>query len=77
MPKTLQGRVVSDKMAKTVVVEVERAFQHPLYKKVVRKHKRHKAHNETLKLKQGDVVKIRETRPLSKDKHFEVIEKIS
>lgn len=76
MAKTIKGKVVSTKMKKTVVVEVERVFQHPLYKKVVRRHKKYKAHNEGWDLKKGDLVKIEETRPISKTKHFEVVEKV-
>ncbi len=74
MAKILTGEVVSTKMLKTVVVEIERKFRHPLYQKVIIHHKRYKAHNE-MNLKVGDRVKIKETRPLSKDKHFMVIEK--
>ena len=74
MPKVFIGEVVSTKMQKTVVVRVERKFTHPLYRKVVKKHKKFKAHNERFDLKEGDVVKIKETRPLSKTKHFEVVE---
>jgi len=77
MPKILIGTVISTKMKKTVVVKVERKFRHPLYKKVIVRHKKYKAHNEELKLKEGDQVKIIETRPISKDKHFKVIEKLS
>ncbi len=74
--KIFEGKVVSTKMQKTVVVEVERTFRHPLYKKIIRRQKRFKAHNEKFDLKEGDFIKIRETRPISKDKHFLVIEKI-
>lgn len=74
--KTLVGRVVSTKMQKTVVVEVETAKSHPLYKKIIKKRKRFKVHNESLKLKVGDKVKIVQTRPISKEKHFKVIEKM-
>lgn len=74
MPKIFVGEVVSTKMQKTVVVRVERKFTHPLYKKVVKRHKKFKAHNEKFDLKEGDIVKIKETRPISKTKHFEVIE---
>jgi small subunit ribosomal protein S17 len=77
MPKILTGTVVSTKMQKTVVVKVERKFRHPLYEKVITRHKKYKAHNEDFDLKEGDVVKIIETRPISKDKHFKVIEKLS
>lgn len=76
MAKTLIGRVVSTKMEKTVVVRVERKFRHPLYKKVIFKHKKFKAHNERFNLEEGDRVKIVETRPISKEKHFKVVEKL-
>ncbi|MGB9883117.1 MAG: 30S ribosomal protein S17 [Microgenomates group bacterium] len=77
MKKILTGKVVSTKMMKTVVVEVERKITHPLYKKVIVRHKRYKAHNDDFKLEIGDIVKIQETRPISKDKHFQVIEKLN
>lgn len=63
-------------MTKTVVVLVERKFRHAVYHKVIIRHKKFKAHNEGLGLQLGDVVKIEETRPISKDKHFIVIQKI-
>ena len=71
------GKVISTKMIKTVVVLVERKFRHAIYHKIIIRHKKFKAHNEKLDLKLGDVVKIEETKPISKDKHFKVIEKIS
>lgn len=71
--KVLTGRVVSDKMDKTVVVAVERVFRHPLYKKTVRKTKRYKAHDENNECRVGDLVEIMETRPLSKEKYFRVV----
>lgn len=70
--KTRVGMVVSDKMHKTVVVEVERAGRHPLYKKVVRHSQRFKAHDEAGEAHVGDKVLIAETRPLSKDKRWRV-----
>lgn len=73
MKKILTGKVVSDKMQKTVVVEVNRYVKHPKYKKYLTHTKRYKAHDENNQFKVGDQVSIRETRPLSKDKHFEVI----
>ena len=76
MAKVFIGEVVSTKMQKTVVVKIERKFMHPRYKKIIVRHKKLKAHNEKLELKEGDKVKIKETRPISKDKHFIVIEKI-
>ena len=77
MAKILMGTVVSTKMKKTVVVLVERKLRHPLYEKVIKRRKKYKAHNEDFDLKEGDQVKIVETRPISKDKHFRVLEKLS
>ncbi len=75
MPKRiLQGTVVSDKNDKTVVVKVERRFTHPLYKKTVRRSKNYKAHDEANVKKIGDIVSIQESRPISKDKRWIVIE---
>ncbi len=74
MPKKVYtGKVVSDKMDKTVVVAVTRTFQHPLYKKTVKKITKFKAHDEENKCKTGDTVQIIESRPLSKDKRWQVI----
>ena len=69
--RRMTGVVTSDKMTKTVVVEVTRTYQHPLYKKVVHASKRFKAHDE-LGAKVGDVVEIAEIRPLSRDKRWVV-----
>jgi len=78
MPKKrLKGKVVSDKMQKTVVVEVERIKMHPLYKKRYKVHKRYKAHDEREICKVGDEVIIEETRPLSKEKRWRVVEIIN
>lgn len=74
MAKILQGEVVSTKMQKTILVKVERRFKHALYRKTIIKHKKYKVHNENPNIKEGDIVKIRETRPISKDKHFIVVE---
>ena len=71
--KTLKGTVVSDKMQKTVVVKVERYVKNQKYGKYQKISKKYKAHNENNDIKVGDVVTIRECRPLSKDKHFEVV----
>ena len=71
------GRVVSDKMDKTVVVAVETPKRHPLYKKTLRRVVRYKAHDEKNKCGLGDVVKIVETRPLSKQKRWRVAEVIT
>jgi small subunit ribosomal protein S17 len=68
--RALVGVVTSDKMEKTVVVEVERVSRHPLYGKVVKTHKKYKAHDENNEARQGDTVQIRECRPVSKDKKF-------
>ncbi|MDH4188221.1 MAG: 30S ribosomal protein S17 [Nitrospira sp.] len=68
------GRVVSNKMNKTVVVEIERTVTHPLYRKVLRRVTRIKAHDEANACNVGDRVRMIETRPISKDKHMRVIE---
>jgi small subunit ribosomal protein S17 len=74
MPRrVMQGVVVSDKNAKTVVVQVERRVMHPVYKKVVRLSKKFHAHDETGNHKVGDTVRIRECRPISKLKRWEVL----
>ncbi len=74
MPKkTYTGKVVSDKMDKTVVVAVTRTFQHPVYRKTVKKVTKLKAHDEGNKCKEGDMVEIIESRPLSGDKRWQVI----
>lgn len=74
MPKRImQGVVVSDKMDKTVVVNVERKFPHPLYKKYIKRSKRYHAHDENNTHKVGDTVSIQECRPLSKTKKWEVV----
>ena len=74
MPKRiLQGVVVSDKNKKTVIVEVERRFTHPLLGKTVRRSKRYHAHDEQAQYKSGDKVRIQECRPMSKMKRWEVL----
>lgn len=74
MPKrVLQGVVVSDKNDKTIVVEVERRFTHPLLKKTVRRSKKYHAHDEENRFKIGDQVSIEEARPLSKNKRWVVL----
>lgn len=74
MPRrVLEGVVVSDKMDKTVVVKVERRVMHPIYKKFIKRSKRYAAHDENNQYKLGDVVKIRECRPLSRSKCWEVL----
>jgi len=72
--KLLKGVVVSDKMDKTVVVTVSRFVKHPLYGKFYKVSKKYKAHDEENKCKIGDKVEIIETRPISKDKRFKVVE---
>jgi small subunit ribosomal protein S17 len=72
--KTRTGLVVSDKMQKTVVVAIERRVPHPVYGKMVTRTKRVKAHDEENSAKTGDTVRIAETRPLSKDKRWRVVE---
>lgn len=72
--KTRTGVVVSDKGEKTVTVLVERQFAHPLYGKQIRKTKKYRAHDENNEYKDGDVVRIMETRPMSKTKRWRVLE---
>ena len=73
MPRRiLEGNVVSTKMDKTIVVEVERRYMHPLYKKFIRTTKKYHAHIVDSSIKEGDTVKIRETKPMSKTKTWEV-----
>ena len=77
--KQLTGKVVSNKMDKTVVVEIENIVMHSLYKKSVRRTKRIKSHDEKNECSIGDIVRIEESRPLSKDKRYrlvEIIEKV-
>lgn len=74
MPKRiLQGRVVSNKNDKTITVSVERAFQHPVLKKTIRKSKKYRAHDELNQAKEGDMVRIVECAPKSKSKRWELI----
>ncbi len=78
MPKRiLQGVVISDVMDKTVTVRVDRRFQHPVYKKFITRSKKYAAHDEENAYKVGDVVRIEETRPISKRKRWRVIEAVS
>ncbi len=71
--KTLVGMVVSDRMQKTIVVQVERLTLHPRFKKYVRRREKYKAHDERQESRVGDRVMIMETRPLSKDKRWRVL----
>ena len=74
MRKTLIGRVKSDKMDKTIVVAIEDSVKHPLYNKVIKRTYNLKAHDENNEAKIGDRVKVMETRPLSKDKRWRLVE---
>ena len=73
MRKVKIGKVVSDKMDKTIVVAVEDSIRHPLYKKIVKRTQRFKAHDENNECGIGDRVKSMETRPLSKDKNWRLV----
>jgi small subunit ribosomal protein S17 len=72
--KVMVGKVVSDKMDKTVVVAVETSVRHKVYNKIVKRTYKLKAHDESNECKVGDTVKVMETRPLSKDKRWRVVE---
>ena len=72
--KTRTGKVISDKMDKTVVVAIEDSVKHPLYKKVIKRTVKLKAHDENNECHIGDTVKVMETRPLSKDKRWRLVE---
>ena len=74
--KTRIGQVVSDKMDKTIVVAIEDSVQHPLYKKTMKRTYKLKAHDENNTCNIGDTVKVMETRPLSKDKRWRLVEVI-
>jgi small subunit ribosomal protein S17 len=76
LSKTRVGVVVSDKMSKSVVVEVQRTVQHPLYKKYIRKRSRFVAHDESNECSLGDKVRIIESRPLSKSKRWRVQQRL-
>jgi len=77
MPKRiLEGVVVSDKTDKTIVVQVERRFTHPMMKKTVRRSKKYHAHDEANAAKAGDIVRIQECRPRSRLKSWELVEKV-
>ena len=75
--RTIEGRVVSNKMTKTVTVLLERQVQHPLYGKIVRRSTKVHAHDEKSECKEGDVVRIAETRPMSKTKNWRVVKVIT
>ena len=71
--KTMVGTVISDKMDKTIVVAVETRVKHPIYKKTVKRTYKLKAHDEENSCQVGDIVRVMETRPLSKDKRYRVV----
>ena len=75
--KTREGVVVSDKMTKTRVVEIERVYRHPRYERVITRSKRLKAHDEQNTSKVGDRVLIEETRPLSKEKRWRILQVVA
>ncbi|MBN1624835.1 MAG: 30S ribosomal protein S17 [Clostridia bacterium] len=72
--KTRTGKVVSDKMDKTIVVAVETSVKHPLYKKIIKRTYKLKAHDENNECRIGDTVKVMETRPISKDKRWRLVQ---
>jgi small subunit ribosomal protein S17 len=72
--KEFVGTVISDKMQKTVIVKILRTVKHPRYSRIIRRFNKFKAHDEKGLAKLGDLVRIRQTRPLSKDKYFRVVE---
>ena len=74
--KTRVGKVVSDKMDKTIVVAIADSVQHPLYKKIIKRTYKLKAHDENNECRVGDTVEVMETRPLSKDKRWRLVEVI-
>lgn len=74
--KVRKGRVTGDKMQKTIIVEVERKYRHPIYKKVLRARKRYKVHNPDNTAHTGDLVEIMETKPLSKEKRWRLVKVI-
>lgn len=76
MKKTFIGNVVSNKMINTVVVEITRSIPHPMYGKLIKKTNKLKADTNGMEIAVGQTVKIEETKPMSKDKHFKVVEKI-
>lgn len=77
MKKILLGKVISVKMTNSIVVEVSEKFRHPLYQKIITRHKKYKASREGISLVEGDEVKIQESRPVSKTINFRVLEKIT
>lgn len=76
MKRSFIGKVVSNRMQKTVLVEVERKISHSVYKKIIKKSKKFKADSNNLELNLGDLVRIEETRPMGAGKYFKVVERI-
>lgn len=74
MPKILTGKVVSNRMQQTVVINITKTRVHPIYKKRIKQDKKIKAHSANFDVKIGDIVRIIQTRPLSRDKHFKILE---
>ncbi|HWQ89081.1 MAG TPA: 30S ribosomal protein S17 [Desulfitobacteriaceae bacterium] len=72
--KLKSGKVVSNKMDKTIVVNIETTIRHPIYKRIIKQSKKFKVHDENNEAKIGDIVTIMETRPLSKDKRWRLVE---
>ena len=72
MAKVLIGSVFSMAMKNTAIVKVERSFPHPIYKKIIKRHKKFKVHHDNPELRVGTIVEIEETRPISKEKHFKI-----
>lgn len=72
MTNTLKGKIITLSSEKSVIVEIERYFTHPLYKKRIRRHKKYLVHYEGKELQVGDTVEIMETKPISKRKHFRI-----
>lgn len=77
MAHILNGTVVSAKMQKTAVISVESKMRHPMYKKVIVRHKKFKAHYENMEVKEGDVVEITEVKPISREVHYLITKKIA
>jgi len=75
MSKVLKGIVVSNKTEQTVTVKVERRYRHPVYDKIIKRDKKYLVHNPKLKLKEGDLVEIKPVRPISKNKHYLIVNK--
>ena len=71
--KAIIGKVVSIKMAKTIIVEVGRQWTHPLYKKIIKRSKRYKVHNEDKGVKEGMTVQIEQTKPISREKFYKLV----